>query len=269
MRHIDYHMHTAFSGDSEASPREHIETAIKRGLDEICFTDHRDFDYPIDSFELDTKTYFHDLLQLKEEYKDRIMIKIGVEIGLDCDHYEEINEFINSSPYDFVIGSIHVIRHTEFYYGDFFNGKSKEEAHREFFEETLRCVKTFDCFNVLGHLDYIERYGPYEDRSIDYNLYKDLIDDILKTLIHKGKGIEVNTSGYKLRKTCGFPCFDIVKRYKELGGTIITVGTDAHTSDRVGEHVDDVISHYQEIGFEDVTTFTKRVKDKCIDDIIR
>lgn len=261
MRHIDYHMHTAFSGDSEASPREHIKMAIKKGLDEICFTDHRDFDYPIDAFELDTDAYFKELSKLKEEYQSQITVKIGVEIGLDCDHYDEINDFIKSSPYDFVIGSIHVIRHTEFYYGDFFKNKSKEEAHREFFEETLRCVKTFDCFDVLGHLDYIERYGPYEDRSIDYDQYTDTIDEILKILIRKGKGIEVNTSGYKLRKTCGFPRFDIIKRYKELGGEIITVGTDAHTSDRVGEHVDDVIRHYEELGFQDVSTFTKRVKD--------
>ena len=140
-------------------------------------------------------------------------------------------------------------------------GKTKEEAHREFFEETLKCVQTFDCFNCLGHLDYIMRYGPYEDKHVEHELYQDIIDEILKTLIQKGKGIEVNTSGYALNKTCGFPNFDIVKRYKELGGTIITVGTDSHTSDRVGEHVEDVLKQYQEIGFDDVTTFTKRVKD--------
>ena len=88
------------------------------------------------------------------------------------------------------------------------------------------------------------RYGPYEDKHVEHELYQDIIDEILKTLIQKGKGIEVNTSGYALNKTCGFPNFDIVKRYKELGGTIITVGTDSHTSDRVGEHVEDVLKHY-------------------------
>ena len=146
-------------------------------------------------------------------------------------------------------------------YGIDLGGKTKEEAHREFFEETLKCVQTFDCFNCLGHLDYIMRYGPYEDKRVEHELYQDIIDEILKTLIQKGKGIEVNTSGYALNKTCGFPNFDIVKRYKELGGTIITVGTDSHTSDRVGEYVEDVLKHYQDIGFDDVTTFTKRVKD--------
>ncbi len=258
MRRIDYHMHTKFSGDSEADPREHIQQAIKLGLDEICFTDHRDFDYPIDTFELDTKAYFKELRALQEEYKDQIPVKIGVEMGLDTDHIDEINEFISANPYDFVIGSIHVIHHTEFYYGDYFNGKTKEEAHQEFFDETLKCVQTFDCFNVLGHMDYIQRYGPYEDKSIDYDRYQDTIDEILRTLIAKGKGIEVNTSGYALRKTCGFPKYEIVQRYYDLGGRIITMGSDAHTSDRVGEHMDDVARHYEKIGFQDVTTFSKR-----------
>lgn len=261
MRKIDYHMHTKFSGDSEASPRAHIEQAIAMGLEEICFTDHRDFDYPIDSFELDTKAYFQELNALKEEYRDRIIIKIGVEIGLDLDYIDEINDFINASPFDFVIGSIHVIHQTEFYYGAYFDGKTKEQAHREFFLETLKCVKTFDCFNVLGHLDYIMRYGPYDNKRVEHEKYQDIIDEILRTLIRKGKGIEVNTSGYATNGDCGFPNYEIVQRYKDLGGEIITVGTDAHTSDRVGEHVEDVLKHYEAIGFQDVSTFSKRVRE--------
>ena len=198
---------------------------------------------------------------LKEEFKDQITIKWGIEMGLDLDHQEEIEKLIQSYPFDFVIGSIHVIHHTEFYYGEFFKGKTKEEAHREFFEETLKCVKAFDCFNGLGHLDYIVRYGPYQDKTVDHAKYQDIIDEIFKTLIKKGKGIEVNTSGYKDLKTCGFPNFEQVQRYYDLGGCIITIGTDSHTSDRVGENCLTVAKKYQEIGFEDVSTFTGRVKD--------
>lgn len=262
MRKIDYHMHTHFSTDSEASPREHIEKAIQMGLDEICFTDHKDFDYPECPFDLDVKPYFEELKQLQKEYKDQICIKIGVEIGLDVEYQKEIEEFINENDYDYVIGSIHVIHQTEFYDPAlFFDGKTKEEAHREFFMNTLECVKAFDCFNCLGHLDYICRYGPYEDKSVEHEKYQDIIDDIFKVLIQKGKGIEVNTSGYRDRKTCGFPTYEQVQRYYDLGGRIVTVGTDSHTSDRVGEHVEDVIKEYQRIGFEDVSTFTKRVRD--------
>ena len=261
MRVIDYHMHTHFSGDSEANPREHVLQAIKMNLDEICFTDHRDFNYPIDSFELDVENYYQTIQALKEEFKDQITIKWGIEMGLDLEHQEEIEKLIQSYPFDFVIGSIHVIHHTELYYGEFFKGKTKEQAHREFFEETLKCVKAFDCFNVLGHLDYIVRYGPYEDKTVDHQKYQDIIDEIFKTLIQKGKGIEVNTSGYRDLKTCGFPNFEQVQRYYDLGGRIITIGTDSHTSDRVGENCLNVAKKYQEIGFDDVSTFTQRKRD--------
>lgn len=262
MRVIDYHMHTHFSGDSDANPREHVLQAIKMNLDEICFTDHRDFDYPIDSFDLDIENYYQEIKQLQEEFKDQLTIKWGIEIGLDLDHVDQINALINKYPFDFVIGSIHVIHHTEFYYGEFFKNKTKEQAHQQFFEETLKCVQTFDCFNVLGHLDYIVRYGPYDDKTVDHAKYQDIIDEIFKTLIAKNKGIEVNTSGYKDLKTCGFPNFEQVKRYYQLGGRIITIGTDSHTSDRVGEHCKEVAQKFQEIGFHDVATFTNRKKDQ-------
>ena len=193
MRVIDYHMHTHFSGDSEANPREHVLKAIEMNLDEICFTDHRDFDYPIDSFELDVENYYQEIQSLKEEFKDQIKIKWGIEMGLD--------------------------------------------------------------------LDYIVRYGPYEDKTVDHQKYQDIIDEIFKTLIQKGKGIEVNTSGYRDLKTCGFPNFEQVQRYYDLGGRIITIGTDSHTSDRVGENCLNVAKKYQEIGFDDVSTFTQRKRD--------
>lgn len=261
MRVIDYHMHTYFSGDSQANPREHVLQAIQMNLDEICFTDHRDFDYPIDSFELDIDSYYQEIKQLQEEFQDQIKIKWGIEMGLDLDHEKEINDLINKYPFDFVIGSIHVIHHQEFYYGDFFKGKTKEQSHREFFEETLKCVQTFDCFNVLGHIDYIVRYGPYQDKTVDHRLYQDIIDEIFLTLIKKNKGIEVNTSGYRDLKTCGFPNYEQVQRFYDLGGRIITIGTDSHTSDRVGQHCHEVAKKYQEIGFEDVSTFTQRKRD--------
>ena len=262
MRKIDYHMHTHFSTDSDASPREHILAAIDQGLDEICFTDHQDFEYPECPFDLDLKDYWNELKALQDEFKDQIKIKIGIEIGLDLDFVDEINTLISSYDFDYVIGSIHVIRQKEFCVpGLYFEGLSKEEAHKKFFMNTLECVKVFDCFNCLGHLDYICRYGPYDDKSVQHHLYQDIIDEIFQTLIQKNKGIEVNTSGYRDLKTCGFPNYEQVKRYYDLGGRIITIGTDSHTSDRVGEHVEDVVQHLQEIGFKDVSTFTKKQRD--------
>lgn len=262
MRAIDYHMHTLFSTDSQEEPRNHVLAAIKHGLTEICFTDHQDFYYPDMRFDVDVEAYYQTIMALKEEFKDQITIKWGIEMGLDCNYQTEINAMIEKYPFDFVIGSIHMINEEEFFApGKFFENKTKDQAHHDFFVATLQCVKTFDCFNVLGHLDYIVRYGPYENKSINYALHQPLIDEILLTLIEKQKGIEINTSGYGVHQTCGFPNYEIVTRYYQMGGRIITVGSDSHTSDRVGQHVDDVLKKLEIIGFEDITTFTKRKKD--------
>ena len=262
MKSIDYHIHTKFSGDSDASPVDYVKQAIKMQLEEICFTDHRDFDYPIDSFDLDIETYYQTIMALKKEFKDKIEIKWGIEIGLDLNYFQEINNLVNQYPFDFVIGSIHVIDHTEFYYGDLFKGLTKEQAQRRFFEETLKCVKTFDCFNVLGHLDYIMRYGPYDNKKVEHTKYQNIIDEIFKTLIDKDKGIEVNTSGYVVNGNCGFPNYNQVKRYFDLGGRIITIGTDSHVVDRIGQHVEDVKDNLKKIGFKEISTFTNRIVDK-------
>lgn len=265
MRAIDYHMHTWFSTDSNANPKEHILQAIACGLDEICFTDHQDFHYPYTTFDIDIESYYQTITSLKEEFKNQIIIKWGIEMGLDCNYESEITTMIDSYPFDFVIGSLHVIQNTEFYEpADFFKEKTKQQAHRDFFKETLKCVKTFDCFNVLGHLDYIVRYGPYKDKSIDYVDVQPYIDEILKIIIEKGIGLEVNTSGYALYNDHGFPNFEIMERYYQLGGRIVTIGSDSHTSDRVGQHVFDVIKNYQKIGFKDVATFTNRKIDKPV-----
>ena len=260
MRKIDYHMHTCFSADSDASPEEHILKAIDMGLEEICFTDHHDVEFPIEPFILDVQSYTKELQRLQQKYKNQITIKIGIELGLDPMYKDEINRVAASYPFDFVIGSIHAVGLTEFIEAKFFEGKTKEQAHRDYFNQCLACIETFDCFNVFGHIDYIERYGIYEDNTVQTELYLDIIDQCLKTLISKNKGLEVNTSGYKLRNE-GFPKRQILQRYYDLGGRIITIGTDSHDSSRVGENVESVMKILSEIGFEDVTTFTKQQPD--------
>jgi len=260
MRRIDYHMHTYFSADSKAVPEQHILKAIEEGLDEICFTDHHDVEYPQQPFILNVNKYVQELEVLKEKYKDIINIKIGIELGLDPIHKEEIERVATSYPFDFIIGSIHAIGETEFLIGDFFEGKTKEQAHIDYFKQCIDCVNCFDTFNVFGHFDYIERYGNYEDNTVNTDLYWDLIDEFLEIIISKNKGLEVNTSGYNLRNE-GFPKKQILKRYYDLGGRIITIGSDSHTSNRVGEHVDDVIEILKEIGFDDISTFTNQKRD--------
>lgn len=261
MRRIDYHTHTIFSPDAKSHPEEHIKQAIKEGLDEICFTDHNDFGVSGGEWELDADEYFKVLLPLKEKYKDQIKVKIGVEIGLDMKTKHLAEKLTANYPFDFVIGSIHSIDMIDIALDNYFVGKSKHDAHLAYFNAMKECVREFDCFDVLGHLDYVRRYGPYENKDVEYEKYQDIIDEVYKTLIRKGKGIEINLSGFKQFDE-GLPNYNQVKRYYDLGGRILTMGTDSHIFSDVARNLDKAFKMYGDIGFEDVSTFTQRIKDK-------
>lgn len=260
MRKIDYHTHTIFSPDAKSQPEEHILQAIKEGLEEICFTDHNDFNEVTDIWELDADAYFKVLLPLKEKYKDQIKVKIGIEVGLDMKSKKETEKLVSSYPFDFVIGSIHSINLVDIALDGYFDGKTKNDAHLAYFNAMLECVKEFDCFDVLGHLDYVRRYGPYENKDVEYEKYQHIIDEVYKVLISKGKGIEINLSGFRQFDE-GLPCKAQVQRYYDLGGRILTMGTDSHIYSDVASNLDKAFKMYDDIGFEDVSTFTQRVRD--------
>lgn len=234
----DFHIHTSFSSDSKASPEIMIESAIEKGLKEICITDHYDFYYPNHDFTMNIPAYQKKIGELTNKYCDKIIIHCGIEIGMDMMYKKEIHQLLNQYKFDFIIGSVHVINHTEFYYGDFFENKTKEEAHRIYLENVLWCVREFQEINVLGHFDYIIRYGQkyYEDfNHMDYEKHKDLIEDIFKELIKTNRGIEINTSGYKYGMNCTYPEESLVMLYKNLGGIYITTGSDAHCPEHVAQ----------------------------------
>lgn len=253
MKKVDTHIHTRFSLDSEENPENYVLKAIDLGLDEICFTDHYDVDYPGADFTMDIPKYFAYMKELQAKYAKQIKIYIGIEMGLDPIHKQVIDDIIESYPFDFVIGSIHAVGDAEFLRGDFFKGKTKEDAHLDYFKQCMACVKAFDCFDVFGHYDYIERYGIYEDNRVDTNRYWEDIDAFLKLLISKNKGLEVNTSGFRLDgRHQSFPKREILERYYTLGGRKITIGSDSHSVDTLASHVEDVMTLLEDIGFETV-----------------
>ena len=235
----DYHIHSEISGDSEENLEVIFKTAIKKGLKEIAITDHLDIDYPkgISTFDLDFQKYIKILKVYKEKYRGRLNIKLGIELGLQphLKNNKYLNEILQSKDLDFIIGSIHCIEGKALENNDFFLGKTKEEVHEKYFEAVYKNIKIFDGFSVCGHLDFIKRYGKdhFKDHKIiNYNKHREVIDKILKTLIEKEKGIEVNTSGYRYGINEPTPNEYIIKRYYELGGKIITVGSDAHNAKR-------------------------------------
>ena len=262
----DFHLHSCFSGDSDAPMGEIIQKAISLGLTHICFTEHYDpdFVYPAGesgTFELNTDSYIYDLLRFREKYYGQIQIMFGVELGLQPHLRDALEFYTENHDFDFIIGSSHICNRKDPYYPEFFEGRSEDEAHQEYFESILECVKETPYFDVYGHLDYVVRYGPTKNQNYSYQKHADIIDRILRTIVESGKGIELNTSGFRSGLGQPNPCVDILKRYKELGGEIITVGSDAHKPERVGADFDKACTILKDCGFQYYTIFEKRAPE--------
>lgn len=267
----DSHMHTEFSTDSEAPVRSMLDAAVERGLDSVCITDHMDLDFPPQEgeesfgeeppFQFDTDKYFKMLIPLREEYRDRLEIRIGIEIGLQPHLGGAYRELVQAYPFDYVIGSIHLIRGMDPYYGKLFEGRPDEEAYREAFVETLRCLDSVSDFDSLGHLDYVVRYGKHQAEEYSYRKFADEIDEVLKKLISMGKGLEMNTGGLKYGLGFCNPHPDVVKRYRELGGEIVTIGADAHRPEHVAYEFQQAAEILKLCGFQYYVEYKDRTPE--------
>lgn len=262
----DIHMHSDFSGDSNSTPQSMIQAAIKKGLSGICFTDHLDYDYPQnpDEFLLDLETYSQTIHQLQGTYADQLPIRYGIELGLQPHLAQKHSKLVQDMDFDFVIGSSHVVHGQDPYFPQYYEEKTEDEAYLEYFESILENIYAFDalpngcCFDVYGHIDYVVRYGPNKNTYYSYTKFQDVIDEILKQLIARGKGIEINTAGFKYGLGHPNPCEDIIKRYRKLGGEIITTGADGHQPEHIAYRFDLLPQLLKSCGFSYYTIFQKR-----------
>lgn len=261
----DLHLHSHHSGDSEAPMEEMILAGIRAGLETMCFTEHMDFDFrplgkevdPI--FELNADSYLYELLSLKNKYADRIEILFGLECGMQPHLAKENVRFIREHEYDFIIASVHVCDGKDPYYPGFFDTVSEEDALRKYLEETYQNIKVFGNFDCLGHLDYIIRYCKQMDGKYEYAKYKDIIDKILNHLIDREKALEVNTAPLRKGMKEMNPCKEVIARYHELGGELITIGSDAHRPGDVASDFDKAEELLKSCGFEYYTVYSGRI----------
>lgn len=239
----DNHVHTSFSSDSDTPMEEMLKQAIQSGFSSICFTDHMDYDFPDMgngmTFLFDTEEYLLEMDRLAKKYP-QIQIRRGMELGLKPEIKEKCSSLTSSLPLDFVIGSTHLVDDQDPYYPAYWEGKTEKQGIDRFYEITLENIRAGIDFDVYGHIDYIIRYTPtqqeYRSKGIQNEEYMkkclqdsfDIIDEILHLLIESGKGIELNTSGLKYGLGHPHPHEEILKRYRELGGEIITIGSDGH-----------------------------------------
>ena len=258
--YYDYHMHCDFSRDSKTPMEDMIIKSIDLNLAEICFTDHSDYSILLNNIEqdheVDYKNYLKSLEFFQNKYKKEITIKKGVEIGLQNHTIDKCIEDIKSYDFDFVIASIHTINKSDLIDRDFYKNKSQYEAYRQYYENLYNIIKKFKNYSVLGHLDLVKRYGDLNN-IIDDKIFGDEIDEILKMAIYDGKGIEINTSCFRYNMPDLTPSSYILKRYKELGGEILTTGSDSHNPSQVAYGFEKVYPQLQHMGYKYICTFDK------------
>ena len=242
---FDNHNHSQFSFDGKRTSVEASAKAAKeKGLGGICFSDHCDFYVPPmkAAFEDPVKEYFDIDEQQAEIYRVRAItgesfkILKGIEIGMYEDNHEEIRKVLTENSFDQVIASVHYIEQTDPYYGGFYDGKDWKEAYGKYLETIYREMTWMRDFDIMGHYDYIVRYAPYPVTSIRYHDFSDIFDTMFKYLIEEGKALEINTKSYASDgKRIVTPDNEVFKRYRDMGGEIISLGSDSHDTERVGK----------------------------------
>ncbi|MDE7229298.1 MAG: histidinol-phosphatase HisJ family protein [Oscillospiraceae bacterium] len=251
----DLHTHSGFSTDSDEPLEEMVKAAKEKGLQALCITEHMDMDYPGGEFILNTENYRKELFRVREQTPD-IELLFGVELGLMDYLAPKLNEYSKAWDFDFIIGSSHLVDGQDPYYPEYFQKLGSKNGILRYFESILANIKAMDCFDVYGHLDYVVRYSP--EKSYDPVDYREIIDEILRLLIEKGKGIEINTAGLKSGIGYVHPHVFILQRYKELGGEIVTVGSDAHDKSRVAADLDKAQAALTAAGFTYYAIFRER-----------
>ncbi len=283
MMFADYHIHTYYSDDSTYPMEQVVKDAISKGITDLCFTDHVDYGIKEDTdklspeqrqelklkiqnpnvpqYNVDYPAYVAEYQDLKEKYADKINLKLGMEFGLQIHTIPQYQKLFNSYPFDFIIMSCHQVENKEFWTQEFQQGRSQDEYNQRYYDEILEQVKNYHDYSVLGHLDLIARY----DKAGIYPFAKiqDKIAEILKIVIADGKGIELNTSSvrYKIHNAQGeqelTPSREILALYKELGGRIITVGSDSHKPEHLGAYITEQRQELKKLGFKEIRTFEK------------
>lgn len=254
---VDYHLHSDCSPDCPIPMVVQCERAIDLGVEELCFTEHLDFD-PRDLAEgcLDDERYDREIQAARERFGHKLAIRQGVELGEGHRHLETARQRLLTRDYDFVLGSIH-------WTGDLCLGTpfvpeiTCEQLYTRYFAELLE-LSTMDFFDVIAHFDLAKRYGVNHFGPFDPHAYEDVIRTILRNLITRGKGIEINTSGWRQPPRETLPGATILRWYRELGGEILTVGSDSHRPQHLALRVADAYDLARAVGFKAITLFEQR-----------
>ena len=251
----DYHVHTYYSDDSSTPMERQVKQAVSLGLDEICITDHVDYGVKFD--DIDYPRYFAEIDGLRRKYAGKISVRSGLECGVQvhtAGQYEALYDTYRDSI-DFILLSIHQVDDLPFWGQQFQAGKTQDEYQQAYYAELLRVVQCYHDYSVLAHVDLMVRYdlaGEYP-----FSKVKDVIAEILTTAINDGKGIELNTSSWRYGLNDTQPSREILRLYHDLGGEILTLGSDSHSPEYIGALMEEAREILRSLGFRKFCTFEK------------
>ena len=233
--YFDSHVHTEFSADSEMKAADALREAAKQGLG-LVFTEHLDYDFPsagMEEFIFDPEAYWAKYEPLRADE----MLSLGVEMGMMASAREKNAAFLRRVPFDFVLASIHFLDVKDLYYPETFEGREKGEMYHEYFTVMRDEIYAHPFINALAHIDYIARNAPFDNPEISYGAFSEDIDAVLRALVETDTAIEINTRRLSVPRGIK-ELVPVYRRYHELGGRYVTIGSDAHVPQGIGRCYD-------------------------------
>ena len=256
---FDSHMHTEVSADSSMKAADALERAARLGIGAV-FTEHEDMDFPGDKdFTFSPEEYWQKYEALRGKGE---RLRLGVELGMQEGLAEKNRAFTLRAPFDQVIGAIHTLLGFDLYYETLYESREKDEVYRLYLGEMARCMRSHGAFiDILAHIDYIARYAAYEDAELTYAAYGEEIDEVLAAIIETDTVLELNTRRFAAPqgKASLAPIF---RRYRELGGREVALGSDAHDACAIGFAFCEARDMAENLGLRVVTFFARR-KEYC------
>lgn len=253
---FDTHMHTTFSTDSQMKLTEALRRAKELDLG-IIATEHMDLNNPEPGqFVFSVEDYF---AAYREQRGERFLL--GVEIGIAKSCIEKNKAVADSGDFDFILGSVHTVFDHDLYYRPFYEGKNKQTAYEEYFKAMYEGILTHSYINALGHIDYIARYAPYHDREITYHEFAASIDEVLKCIVDRQIALELNTRRFN-DAAAVTALLAIYRRYYELGGRVVTLGSDSHRASELGGYFSAALAFMEQCGLKPVY-FKARQMEYC------
>jgi histidinol-phosphatase (PHP family) len=249
---MDYHLHSAFSGDGHSSVEEVCAAARKNGLTHIAITDHHDIGHEKYGMK-DLGKYVEDVLRCRALFPE-LDVACGMEMDYRKETWAEMRRIPERIGLDFALLSLHYANGIDPYMPEFFDGIGQRGGYELYLKLMVEMIEDTEGPWVLGHITYVSKFARFPEPTLRYGEYREALDNVLRLAVQKGYGLEVNASG--LKNNAGLlPGADVLRRFRELGGSTVTVGSDSHSAELAGQGVREALDAVSAAGFDQVAAF--------------